>query len=472
MKVTLIFTTNELNPNFSELSFKDENVGFIPPLGLMTVASIFEKHGVEVQLLDMDAERLTYYDALERIKKFSPDMIGFTLSTYSFHPLLRWIKKFKQDTGLPVIVGGMHAGLYAEEIMTYREIDYLIIGEAEIPLPEFIKAFRNGKRIDGLPSLGYRDNGRIIIDKTSSAVTELDQLPFPSRHLIKNDLYYNILARKKNFTAMLSARGCPYRCTFCNQNKPKYRARSAQNFVTEVKENYEKYGIREFDIYDTTFTADKKRVLEICRRIDELGYDLSWTVRSRVDTVNEEVLRALSRSGCHTMMYGIESSDPGILKAMRKGFTPDRVKTAVSMTNDAGIETLGFFMFGYPGESSQTIEETVKLSLELPLEYAQYTVLVPYPDTELYDYYRKNGLAEDYWREYTLDYRKERKLDLVGTKVTREEAGSYVAAAYKKFYFRPRIIWHRAKRMNSFSEFKRLTKGAIGIIQNWIRYQK
>ena len=156
---------------------------------------------------------------------------------------------------------------------------------------------------------------------------------------------------------------------------------------------------------------------------------------------------------------------------MRKDISLDRIRKTIAYTNKIGVETLGFFMFGYPGETKETIEDTIRFSLELPLDYAQYTVMVPYPDAEIYQYYRDSGL-EDYWREYTLDASKERKIELVSTDVTRKEAGKCVASAYRRFYFRPRIIWRRLKMLNSYGEFKRLSKGAIGIILNWLNYQK
>lgn len=470
MKISLIFTRNELNPNFSELSFREDGVGYIPPLTLLTVAALFEKEGVEVQLLDLDAERLTYNQALERIAAFSPDLLGFTLSTYSFHPVMRWIAKFKEDTGIPVIVGGMHVSMFSDEIMTYPDVDYLIVGEAEEPIPDFVKAFKNGRNFEGVQSIGYRKDGKVFIDKTERIVKDLDSVPLPARHLIKNELYSNVLTKRKNFTAMLSARGCPFRCSFCNQNKAVYRFRSPQNFFAEIKENYEKHGIREFDIYDTTFTANKKRIYEICDMIIKEGLDVSWTIRSRVDSVNEKVLDAVKAAGCHTIMYGIESSSEDILKRMNKGITIAEIRKTIEYTHKIGIEILGFFMLGYPGETRETMEDTIRFSLELPLDYAQYTVLVPYPDAEVYEYYRANGL-EDYWRDYTLDPSKERKLELIGAHVTREEAGRCVSAAYRRFYFRPRIIWHRARKLSSYSEFKRMAVGALGILRNWFFYQ-
>ncbi|MBU2103022.1 MAG: B12-binding domain-containing radical SAM protein, partial [Candidatus Omnitrophica bacterium] len=346
------------------------------------------------------------------------------------------------------------------------EIDYLIIGEAEIPLPEFIRAFQEkDKKFNGIKSIGYRQDGRVFIDKTRQFVKDIDSIPLPARHLIKNELYANILTRKKNFTAMLSSRGCPYQCAFCDQKIPLYRVRSARNFVDEIKYNYERFGIREFDIYDSTFTANRKRVIDICDLIKEEKIDISWTIRSRIDSVNESVLDALKSSGCHTIMYGIESSDPKILERMRKGISTDLVRKIVSYTKKIGMDTLGFFMFGFPGETKETIEKTIQFSLELPLDYVQYSVLVPFADTEIYEYYMDHGLG-DYWSRYTLDPAQEHKIELIEIGLSRNEIAKYVSMAYRKFYFRPRIILRRAMNIRSASELKRLSRGACGLLKN------
>lgn len=465
MKATLILTPNVLNQVFTGLSVKEDNVGFIPPLSLLYVASIMKKEGVEVDIIDMETEYLSYEETLGRVRNFKPDFLGFSLSTYSFKPILYWIKKLKEDTALPIMVGGAHVQLYPKETMSHKEIDFAIVGEAEIPLPHFIRAFRSDKYYHGIKSLCFRDNGETIIDTTLQNVMDINELPYPSRHLIKNELYSCILSKTKNFTAMISSRGCPYRCAFCNQNHPEFRLRSAENFYEEILYNYTTYNIREFDIYDSTFTAKKQRVIDICNLIVKEGIKIGWTVRSRVDSVNEEVIDSLKKAGCHTIMYGIESSSPEILEKMRKDISPERVRKIVEYTHKTGIDILGFFMFGFPGETHETIRDTIKFSLELPLDYAQYTVLVPFPGTEIYNYYRANGL-EDYWSNYTIDPENEREIALIGTELTRQEASKYLSEAYRKFYFRPRIIWKRAIQASSLSEFKRLSRGAISILKN------
>ena len=463
MKVSLIFTPIDVNPHNKAVAFRDERLGFVPPMSLLLVAALMEREGVEVDLIDMEAEGLSYAATLERVRSFAPDLLGFTVTTWSFHSVLGWIKRFKADTAIPVLVGGEHLRLYPQETMSHAAIDFCIVGEAELPLPEFIRAFREGGAFDGIKSLGYRKDGHVVIDRTIRFVEEIDTVPFPARHLIRNERYENILSRKKNFTALITSRGCPFNCAFCNHTHQKYRVRSAENVVDEIELNLKSYDIRDFDIYDSTFTANEQRVIRICEEIRRRGLEVGFTVRSRVDVVSREMIDSLKSAGCHTIMYGIESSNPEILRMMNKRISLEQVTKTVSYTKQRGIKALGFFLFGFPGETRDTIEDTIRFSLRLPLDYALYSVLLPMPDTEIYAYYRERGLG-DYWADYTLDESKTDLVEFVGTGVSRAETAAYALEAYKRFYFRPAIVWNRLKTLRSFGEFRRLFSGAVGIL--------
>ena len=471
MKVILVFPSDSaaLNPNFDDFKVRDNHIGRVPPLSLLYVAALLEKEGVECEIIDVITEGLTYEQALERINTFSPDIIGFTLSTYCFGPVLEWINQFKKDTGLPVIVGGAHAALFPKETMAHESIDYLIVGEAEYPLPEFVRAFAGDKDFSNIKSLAYRKNGNVVIDQTHQAISNIDDVPLPALHLLEMDKYHNIISKRKNFTAMLSSRGCPYKCTFCDQKTPPYRTRSPEGFVGEIVWNYNQFGIREFDIYDSTFTADKKRVKEICRLLVRENIDVGFTIRSRVDSVDYKVLDHLQEAGCHTIFYGVESADADILRRMRKEITLKQIEDIVGYTKKCGIDTLGYFMVGYPGETKKTMEKTIQFAMKLPLDYAQFTILTPFPDTEIYEYYLHNDL-ENYWSEYTLDPSKERAIELIGTDVTRAEVSDFVHKAYRRFYFRPRIIRSRLGAMNSLEDLKNAVSAAFGILRGSIRW--
>lgn len=485
MKTSLIFTPGYSNitsdkegflgnsdVNFSNMKFRDQNIGTIPPVSLLTVAGVFESQGVETQIIDQDAEKLRYQQIVEKLNAFSPDLIGFTLTTYNFRDVLPWINAIKRDTGIPIIVGGPHVHLYPYETMSHDAIDYAIIGEAEIPLVDFISAFKNNRKFSGIKSIAYREkNGDVVVERTRQIVDDLNELPFPPLHLIKNENYANILTRRHNFTAMLSARGCPYRCTFCDQKVPPYRRRSAENFVAEIKRNYEMFGIREFDVYDSTFTADRKRVRKICELIDQENLDVGWTIRSRVDSVNEKVLDALKLGGVHTIFYGIESSNPELLKIMKKQISIKRIEETLAYTKSLGIDNLGYFMFGFPGETQQTITDTIDFALSQPLDYAQFSTLVPMPETEIYDYYLERGM-EDHWSYATRYPEDNTQIDLIEVGgISREDMQNYTDLANQKFYLRPRIIWGKLKRVRSLENFKRLSRGAGMVMKSWVADQ-
>lgn len=467
MKVSLIFTPIDVNPHNKSVSFRDEKLGFVPPTSLLIVAALLEREGVKVDLIDMEAEELSYAATLERIRSFAPDLLGFTVTTWSFHSVIRWINKFKADSAIPVLVGGEHLRLYPHETMTHEAIDFCITGEAELPLQEFISAFRDGRPFDGIKSLGFRKNGEAVIDRTIQLVEDINSIPFPARHLIKNELYENVLSRKKNFTAIITSRGCPFNCAFCTHNHQKYRARSPENVVDEIELNLKAYGICDFDIYDSTFTADERRVIRICEEIRRRKLDVGFTVRSRVDVVSVEMIDSLKSAGCHTILYGIESSNPDILKMMNKQISLEQVMKTVSYTKQRGIKVLGFFMFGFPGETRQTMEDTVRFALDLPLDYALFSILIPMPDTEIYSYYQEHGLGE-YWAEYTLAHHESELelIEFIGTEANRAETAQYALEAYRRFYFRPRIIWNRLRMIGSFGEFRRLLSGAIAIFSH------
>jgi anaerobic magnesium-protoporphyrin IX monomethyl ester cyclase len=437
-------------------------MGHVPPSSLLSVAAILEKEGIEVQLIDMVAESLSYEDTLERVRKFSPAMLGFTLTTYSFHSVINWMKRFKADTGLPILAGGAHAVIYPDETMTHPEIDYLVLGEADCPLPEFIRRFQDGGNFAGMKSFAYRKDGQVIVDRTVEVIKNIDDAPLPALHLVKNELYGSILAKRKNYTALMSSRGCPYRCTFCDQKKVSYRMRSPQSLVGEIRRNYFEFGIRDFDIWDSTFTANEERVMQICDRLAQERMNINWHIRARVDSVNESMLDALKRAGCKTVLYGIESSNHDILKRMKKDITTERVEHIIAYTKRAGMQTLGYFMFGYPGETRATMEETIRFALRLPLDYVQMTVMVPFPDTEIYEYYRERGLG-DYWSRFTLDLNLDEEIELVETELSRAQTVPMVNAAYRRFFFRPSIILKRLIDLRSFGQFQRLFGGALGL---------
>jgi len=463
MKIALVYSPTRLRKNWSTLLAQDKHIGIIPPLSLAYVAAIAENAGHNVIIIDAVAEKLSLGDTIRRIEKFSPDILGFTLATYAFHQTLAGIKIIKEKLNLPVMVGGWHLTLYPKETLSHKCIDYALIGEVENTLPRFLKTLEEGGSLLSVNGLGFRDNGKIVITPEAALTANLDLIPFPSRHLLENHLYYNILSRTKNFTAMLSTRGCPYQCMFCDLKTKKFRMRSALNFVDEIEINYRKFGIKEFDIYDSSFTVDKQRVYKICAELRNRKIQVSWTARSRVDTVDKDLLNAMAQAGCNTLMYGIETGDPVILNGLKKHTNLENVKNIISITKGCGIKTLGFFMLGCPGETRSTALKTIRFINSLDLDYIQVTQLTPFPNTELYQMLLSSGFG-DYWREFTLDSSMERQLPSIQTELTPQEIRGLVRRAFLSFYFRPAYILKALNRAKSILEIRNSFSAMIGLL--------
>ncbi|HHT9116990.1 MAG TPA: B12-binding domain-containing radical SAM protein [Candidatus Hypogeohydataceae bacterium YC38] len=463
MKITFIFLPTRCEINWTNLDAQDKVMESIPPLSLTYAAAVAERAGHKVSIIDAVAERLNLDKIVSRINALSPDILGFTVTTYGFAQNLNNIRLIKERVKIPVIVGGWHLSLYPAETIAHPEFDYAVVGEADDTLPELLKTLEWGGDLKGVKGIAYRRNGDTIVNAPREVRDTIDETLFPARHLLKNNQYFNVFTQRKNFTGMLSSRGCPFRCIFCDLKTKKYRLRSPENFVDEMEVCYKEFGIRSMDIHDTIFTINKKRASTMCEEMMRRKLDIDWTARARSDTVDKDMLKMMSRAGCKVVMFGIESGDPEILRILRKDIKLDRVREVVKWTKHYGMKALGFFILGSPGETTQSIRRTLNFACELPLDYVQFTKMTPFPNTELYELYKKE-YGGDYWRDFTLDPSKEKELPLVGTDLSQKDALRYLKKAYIRFYFRPSYIIRALSRVGSFFELKNSAIAAYHIL--------
>ena len=463
MKLAFIypkFGHAENQPNIKEVT---ENYGVFPPLTLLYVAAIAKKQGHDCILIDGNALNLTKEQLLEKINQFKPDMLLFTITTYMFHDTIDWIKYLKNKTSLPIAVGGLHMSHYPKETFTYKEIDYGFIGEADKSLPIFLDAFEKNKTLKDVPGIIFRKNGKVKMTKSLDVTFDVDALPYPDRSMIPNEKYYSFISKKKNFTGIITSFGCPFSCIFCEQHKPVYRHRSAKNVGDEIEECIKKYNIKEIEVFDPIFTLKKKRVIELCREIIKRKLKVDLVVRTRADLVDEELLQWMAKAGVKRIYYGIESGSEEILKNIKKHTSKEAIMKAINLTKKHGIAAFGYFMIGCPGETEETIKETIRFAKSLNLDYAQFSKLSTLPGTELYDLLKKE-LGNDYWRKYILDKSKAMILPRYNCRLSEEEIQNWVKKAYKSFYFRPSQMIKTLKNTSSPSEFRRYIKAGINML--------
>jgi radical SAM superfamily enzyme YgiQ (UPF0313 family) len=468
MKIALIFPPF-YHRKFSEnLKVIDEEFVSAPPIILAYVASIIERAGHEVILIDAHTLRLSQKEVLNRINIFHPDMLAFRVETYNFQETLGWIRYLKFKTRLPVIVGGINMSLYPQETLTHQEIDYGIIGEAVESLPAFLHAYANSLPYHGIDGLCWRDTlAKVHINPPRPCPADFDTYPFPARHLLPNDKYHSFISQKKNFTIMLTATGCPYRCTFCAIGAlGHYRERTWENVIREMEECYHDYGVREIDFFDATFFINKDRCLKLFREIRKRKLNIEWTCRSRVNLADKELLQEASLSGCRMIFWGIESSSQKVLEGIRKGICKDQIKNAIKLSKGMGIRNLGFLMIGNPFDTEETVRDTMHFVKNIGLDYVQICRTIAKPGTEL-----NRALIEeakyDYWKDFVLGKVDEARLDTPWVEMNQQKIEKLLKWAYYSFYFRCSYLIRIISHTRSLEELLRYMKVGIRMIYHY-----
>jgi len=464
MKIALIFCPFKHKKFEEDLKVVSNEFGVYPPLGLAYTSAILEEAGHEVLLIDANALKLTKQETLKKIRKFNPGILGFMLTTYMFHDTLKWIQFMKKETDLPTIVGNINVDLYPKETLSYKEIDYGLRGPAQKVLPEFISRLEKGKSIDDIKGLVYKKNGKVIINEPDVWVEDFETLPHPARHLLPNDKYYQYISKRKNFTLVITTKGCPYKCKFCYVNKIPYTERSIKDVMVEVEECCDKYKVREIDFFEPDFTCNRKRIIEICDELIKRKLDLEWSCRSRVDEVDNFLLKKMQKAGCRRIYYGIESGDQNILNRNAKGIKLEQIRKAIHLTRQNKIKSLGFLMVGQMGDTMETVKKTSKLIKEIPLDYIQVGRTIPKPGGEFHELAKK-ATGKDPWKEYILTG-VEKRMPTPWTEMTEEEKLNAAKKMYKEFYFRPSYIMKTLLEIRSFDEFMRYFRGGLDFLGN------
>lgn len=481
MKIALVyppFFHKKFNENLPTV---DDEFGLFPHIGFGWVAAAVKEAGHDVKLFDAAASKCHYEKVLADVKNYNPDMLGFAAhAIQTFRDMLLWAIKFKADTNLPILVGGYEAKAYPAEIMEHPCFDFLCSGEAATFMGPFLEAFENGKDYDKVPDLFYRKNRHL--HKTYDAPhMPFRQHPHPDRSIFNNELYYSHVSSRRNFTVGMSEVGCPYPCTFCTMRHTGFDARTPQQIADEMQECVERYNIHEIDWFDPVMLYDRRRIIDLSGELKRRKLDIIWSTRTRVDSlsfrhpggkIDVELLRALADSGCKRLFFGIESGDDQILKNIRKASQVDHMKKILDAIVAHGIRPLGFFMIGNPGETKESAYKTIAYAKSLPLDYAQFSITIMKPHTEL----EKDNFEAleriNYWREYIRGTVEECVLPTPWTQLNRAELEALTRRAYLHFYARPRYIWRMITRIESFGELLRYVRVFFQLLLRPIRPQQ
>lgn len=420
-----------------------------PPMGIALLAAVLQRGNYEVEVIDANALNLNYVDIIERIHS---NIVCLTAMTPGIDTAIKTAKflKTRYNLGIKIILGGPHASLLPQETLdACPEINILVKGEGESILPTLLSSANL--------------NERRIIQGVNAA--DLDSLPVPAYDLLPLKSYnpHPPHGLVRPFLPVITSRGCPYHCVYCS--KPVfgqvYRAQSPEKVVSDLQYLIKKFGIREIGFYDDVFTLDKKRTHAICDMMIEKGLKVIWSCETRVNLVDKELLKHMKEAGCYAVSYGIESGSSRILDGIDKGINLGQVSTAVQWAKQAGIEVIGYFMVGSPGETPETIRETVDFAKKLKLNYAQFAVTTPYPGTKLYELYQQGYPgAKINWKDFA--YTGSKQSPVFDSKaLSREDIYGWASRAYKEFYLRPAYILQRLQGIKSFNDVMLNAKGVV-----------
>ncbi|OEU52346.1 MAG: hypothetical protein BA861_03165 [Desulfobacterales bacterium S3730MH5] len=419
-----------------------------PPVSLATTAALLEKDCHRLRILDCPAVALDLLSLEAFIAKAQPDFVFWNTATPTLNDDLNiagLVKKAAPDAITGVL--GTHVTVLPEIALKNQCIDTVIRREPEQTITELC-IDRDGEW-ESIAGISYRDrkSGKIHHNVNRDFLSPED-IPSPAWHLL-DITPYRLPLRGKPFLIVAPIRGCPFPCNFCTA--PIYygkrlRKRPVENVVDEIEVNMAGLGVKDFFVWADTFTADRWYVRQFCQEIMARGIDTSWTCNSRVDTVDRETLVLMKKAGLWMISFGLESGNDDILKQTGKNITVDQTRCAVSMAHQLGIKTSGHFILGLPGETEKSMLETLALSLDLPLDTAQFYAAAPFPGTGLYDQALREG-----WLQTASPFSQSRAvMDLPGLSAKRVDA--FRRYAYRRFYKRPRTL---------LSVFSMLESGAI-----------
>ena len=363
----------------------------LPPIGLMYVAAALQKEGFEVQMLDNYLMKKSTDEIKQLVIKLKPKIVGITCGSATYRRCVETAKAIKE--ALPsckIVVGGWHASYVPDSLLANPEIDYVVMGEGERAVAQLATCLTNGneKAAMSIAGVACRRQGKNI-KNPPKFIENLDEIPYPARHLLPLELYDRTIEylNVKPADVMSISRGCIFNCGFCETKKlwgNIYRAFSPQRVIGEIQDLQNKYGTKGLYFINDNFTLRKKETIELCKLMIQDKLDLEWVCDTRVDLVNQEVLEVMSKAGCKTMFFGVESGSQKILQRIGRNTTLKQIESAFKLCRKNGIQTSCSFMLGVPGETLADMETSLKFAKKLDPDWCQFNIFIANPDSRMY----------------------------------------------------------------------------------------
>jgi len=380
-----------------------EGYGLMPSMALAMLKSFVNKANHEAKIVDFIFHKKDWKEHLAReIKKFNPDLIGFSVMSFNYNQALKMSRFIKENyLNMKILFGGVHAILMPEETIKNKEVDIVCTCEGEYVLKNLLDKNLNCKNIKGI---FFKKEGKIIKNKNQKLIEDLDDLPSPDFEDYELEKYFLI---NNNHLPIMGSRGCPYNCTYCSNHaikkklEGKYvRFRSVDNIIKEIdlriKQYYDKE-MRYLFFYDDTFILDRNFVLEFCKKFKEKGFDkkLKWNVNVRANLVTDEIIKEMKKAGCYEVRMGVEAGNDYIRnKIYKRNMTESQIYNAVKIIKKYGLRLRVQFIVGAPYDNLKTMDESYKMARKINADYTLFPILMPLPKTEIKDICEKERLIQ------------------------------------------------------------------------------
>lgn len=440
------------------------------PLGLLYIASVLMRNGFDVQVIDAEADPHTVDELFEIVQSYDPAVVGITCLTPTAPPSVDLGQRVRSaDPERVVVMGNVHADIFAETLLLLGACEYIVHGDGEFVFLELLQCLQAGANPSGIAGISFLDQHRYVKNAPPPLPKDLDVIPPPARHLVKHLNYdagmLNNLTfiRPKGTVSLhaLGSRGCIFSCKFCVVHQERtFRSHSAPRIVDEVLDLQNNYHCGYLFFIDPIFVGNKKRVHAICDEMEKRGVTIPWGCEGHVRMVDRELLTHMKKAGCVQIAYGLESGSQRMLKHIGKGTKLEHIHQAIQLTRDVGIPPTGLFILGLPDETRDEMSQTIDLATKLKLDFAQFSMFVPYPGSEDFTTLtaareidtgvRSDGTVDfDVWRRYSpyVGYGEMGDSIYLPPDMDFDELFAMQRRAMRRFYFRPRQILSNMKRI-------------------------
>lgn len=417
---------------------------YLPSLGIAYISAVAEKEGHSVKIIDAEINDYNDEAILNGLLKAEPDVVGFQTFYNTIDSCFRLAQKIKKQNSKTIIVfGGIQSTLFPEEALSNTSVDFVVMGEGETVFKNLLKNLDNKQELIKIKGLAFRENGRVVKNTREENIMELDSLPMPARHLFPMELYRSSgnLRGKRNLHIM-SSRGCPYKCAFCESHMTfgkTNRFHSAERVTEELLILRDRYKADAVQFYDESFTLNKERVYRLCEEMKKRRFHLPWSCFTRVNLIDIDLLKAMKAAGCYQIFFGVESGVDRLLKLVNKMHTLEQVKKAIELTNKVRIQSTASFILGLPTETRDDALQTIEFAKKIKPTFANFLLFCPFPGTDIYEVSLKNGqiLEKDAskWSNFN-----EEQVVYVSNGRNKEDILKMVKKAYRKFYLRPQYL--------------------------------